>query len=519
MQDVIQLVETALLHALAGAYALALLALSLYGLNFLYLIAVAWRHRRVQAQPPDLIDCPMVTVQVPIYNERAVAERVIEAVCGLDWPRDRFEIQVLDDSTDETREIVAQAAARWRGAGVDVVHIHRAKRSGYKAGALSAALPTARGEYIAIFDADFVPPADFLRRAMRPLAADAHLAFVQARWGHLNREASLLTRLQSLSIDGHFLVEQFARNCGGYVMNFNGTAGVWRRCAIEDSGGWSAGTLTEDLDLSYRAALRGWSSRLLPDLIVPAELVADMAAYRRQQARWAQGSIECAVRLLPQVWRSALARRIKIESYFHLTGYFIQVLMLIMSIVYPLVVTTADRAPLLHAVYSAGWLFAPLALAPTLFFAYGQMALDRRRLWRRVPYLLCLTILGSGMVLNSARAIGRALRGHAAVFERTPKSGQVGPDPASLHRSYSLPFDSMILAEFGLCLFNLNTARLAWLAHSWGILLYAIVFAAGLAYTAGLSLWQGRSALVEEVRSFGSRLARGREKQIVRRIY
>lgn len=518
MQAVIQFIETVLLYALAGVYTLTLLALSLYGLNFLYLIAVAWRHRRDRVTAPILTEYPAVTVQIPIYNERAVAERIIEAACRLDWPRDRLEIQVLDDSTDETRDIVEQAAARWRAAGRDVVHIHRVKRAGYKAGALSAGLASAKGEYIAIFDADFVPPPDFLRRAMPPLMADTRLAFVQARWGHLNREASLLTMLQSLSIDGHFMVEQFARDCGGYVMNFNGTAGVWRRCAIEDSGGWSAGALTEDLDLSYRAALRGWGSCLLPDLVAPAELVADVAAYRRQQTRWAQGSIECAVRLLPQVWRSAVARRIKIEAFFHLTGYFIQVLMLIMSIVYPLVVAAADRAPLLHLVYSASWLFAPLALAPTLFFAYGQIALDRRNWWRRAPYLLCLTVLGSGMVLNSARAIVRALRGGSAVFERTPKSGQVGRSRAALNKSYSLPFDPIVLGEAALCAFNLNTARLAWYAESWGILLYALVFAAGLAYVAGLSLWQRREALLTEAQALRLRLARGWEKQIVRRI-
>jgi len=504
----IEVAETILIYAVAVVYGLTLIALSLYGINFFYLVVVAWRHRHDRPVAPALTEHPTVTLQVPIYNERYVAERAIDAACRLDWPRDRLEIQVLDDSTDGTRDVVAQVVARWQVDGMNIVHIHRARRSGYKAGALSEGLTSAKGEFIAIFDADFVPPPDFLGSAIPHLAADDRLGFVQARWGHLNRDASLLTMLQSLSIDGHFMVEQFARDRGGYVMNFNGTAGIWRRRAIEDAGGWSAGTLTEDLDLSYRAALRGWSSRLLPDLVAPAELVGEVSAYRRQQTRWARGSIECAARLLPQVWRSRLARRVKLQSFFHLTGYAIQVLMLIMSLVYPLVVTAADRIPLLTAIYSAGWVFAPIALAPTLFFAYAQVAIDRRRWWRRIPYLLCLTVLGSGMALNSARAIARGLCGRVAVFERTPKSGQVGRGRASSGRDYQLPFDAIVFGEIGLCLFNLNTARLAWAAQSWGILLYAVTFAVGLAYVAGLSLWQSRHPLT--FRPFVPKLLRGR---------
>jgi len=493
--------EAIVIYTTVGMYAFTLLALSLYGVNFLYLVAVAWRHRRDGADTPPLTSYPVVTVQIPIYNERYVAERVIAAACQLDWPRDRLEVQVLDDSTDGTRDIVSQAAARWQASGVNVVHVHRALRRGFKAGALGEGMKIAQGEFIAIFDADFVPPPDFLRRTVPHLVSDERLAFVQARWGHLNRDASLLTMLQSLSIDGHFMVEQLARSQGGYIMNFNGTAGVWRRRAVEDAGGWSFSTLTEDLDLSYRAALRGWQSRLLWDAVAPAELVGEISAYRRQQTRWAQGSIECAVRLLPRVWRSPLRSLVKIESFFHLSGYFIQTLMLTMSLIYPLVMAYVDRAPLLKVVYSAGWLLAPIALAPTLFFAYAQFAIDRCEWWRRIPYLLCLTVLGSGLVLNSTRAIARGVRGRLAAFERTPKSGQVGRASAQVGGDYALPLDWIVLAEIGLCLFNLNTARLAWHARNWGILLYAVIFALGLAYVAGLSIWQRRDALWGELRS------------------
>ncbi len=480
---------------LSVLYAITLSVLTAYGVNFFYLTWVAWRQRRVRREPPPLRDCPNVTVQVPIYNERYVAERSIDAVCRLAWPRDRLEIQILDDSTDITREIVAARVARWRLAGINVTQLCRSNRAGYKAGALSAGLTVARGEYVAIFDADFVPPPDFLRRAMPQLVGDARLGFVQARWGHLNREASLLTRLQALSIDGHFLVEQLARDRGGCLMNFNGTAGVWRRAAIDEAGGWSAGTLTEDLDLSYRAELRGWKAQLLPDLVVPAELVDNLNAYRKQQSRWAQGSIECAVRLLPQVRHSPLRLGVKLAAIFHLTGYAIQVVMLIASLTYPFVLSALEHSPELKSLYTVSWIFAPISLAPIVLFLSAQLALEQRRGWRQLPLLLGLTMLGSGMALNSARAVLRGLHGRAATFERTPKSGQTGRQREAREHEYALPFDSIVFFEVALGLFNLNTLRLAWLANNWGIVLYAACFVIGFAYVAGHSVWQARGVI------------------------
>ncbi len=480
-------------------YGAMLLILSAYGLNFFYLTWVAWKRRNTRIELGLLTEYPLVTVQVPIYDERYVAERIINAVCQLDWPPDRLEIQILDDSTDGTREIVAQLVARWRAAGLKIAQLHRANRAGYKAGALGAGLAVARGQFVAIFDADFVPPADFLKRALPYLLADRRAGFVQARWGHLNREASLLTRLQSLSIDGHFLVEQFARQRHGYLLNFNGTAGVWRRTAIEEAGGWSAGTLTEDLDLSYRAALRGWKACFAPELVVPAELVNDITAFRKQQSRWAQGSIECAARLAPQVLRSHLPCRIKLEAVFHLTGYLIQFLMLLASLTYPFVLASLEHSAALKALYLLSWIFAPISLAPTVLFSYAQIVLEPRHWWRRLPLLLGLTMLGSGMALNSTRAVMRGLRGRAAVFERTPKSGEVGRRRKTIGPDYSPPFDPIVFAEIALCLFNLNTLRLAWLAGNWGIWLYSLCFAAGLAYVAGLSLWQAREAVWEKL--------------------
>ena len=270
------------------------------------------------ADAPE-VALPHVTVQLPVYNERRVVERLIDAAAALDWPRERLEVQVLDDSSDETSALAAAAVARACAAGVDAVHLRRGSREGYKAGALAAGLAVARGEFIAIFDADFVPPPCTLRRLM-PRFADAGVGMVQARWGHLNRGRSLLTAAQATLLDAHFLLEHAVRAGRGLFFNFNGTAGIWRRTCIEDAGGWSHATLTEDLDLSYRAQLAGWRFAYAPDVVVPAELPSDMAAFKSQQRRWARGSIQTARRVLPGLWRRDLPLAVKLEAFFHLTA-------------------------------------------------------------------------------------------------------------------------------------------------------------------------------------------------------
>ena len=290
----------------AVIYLLVVAALFVYGINFYYLAWHAWKQRGDLWEKPGLEELhplPMVTVQLPIYNEWYVVERLIESSAALEYPRDLLEIQVLDDSTDETRSLIAETVARVRQKGINILHMQRSDRRGYKAGALAEGLKAARGEFIAIFDADFLPASDFLKKILPYFNGD-RIAFVQARWGHLNRRYSLLTFLQSLSIDAHFAVEQLARAGLGLWFNFNGTAGVWRKSAILDAGGWRAETLTEDLDLSYRAYLRGWSARYAGNVEVQAELPVSFTAYRCQQHRWARGSFECAVRYLPLIWRS-----------------------------------------------------------------------------------------------------------------------------------------------------------------------------------------------------------------------
>ena len=279
-------------------YYLVLSVLALYGMHRLVLLAIFfWTRRRNPERPPDPDLWPRVTVQLPIFNERYVATRLIDAVCALDYPRDRLEIQVLDDSTDDTRERVAACVERQRRLGFDIRHLHRTDRTGYKAGALAAGCAEARGDLLAIFDADFVPPTDFLLRTV-PYFADQEIGVVQARWEHVNRDYSLLTQAQAIFLDAHFRIEHQARNRGGNFFNFNGTAGLWRRQAIDDAGGWQHDTLTEDLDLSYRAQLAGWRFLFLPDVVAPAELPVDANAFKRQQFRWAKGSVQTARKLL-----------------------------------------------------------------------------------------------------------------------------------------------------------------------------------------------------------------------------
>ncbi len=479
----------ALLLPIALIYFLVSAILFTFGLNFLYLTWRAWREgRQVQPTPPPLAEWPHVTVQLPIYNEMYVAQRIIAAAVNLDYPADRLQIQVTDDSSDETREIVRREVARWQAQGVNISHVHRTDRSGYKAGALQAAMPEATGEFIAIFDADFVPPPDFLRRTL-PHFQDEKAAFVQARWGHLNRDYSWLTYLQSLAIDGHFMVEQFARSRAGFWFNFNGTAGVWRRAAMEDAGGWTADTLTEDLDLSYRAYLRGWHGRYLRDLVVPGEIPPSFSGFRKQQHRWARGSLECARKLAPQVWRAPIPFRQKFQATLHLTGYSVHLLLFILTLIYPLVALFTARYAHLSTLYGFAYLFALTSIAPTLFFLMGQQQLGRLR-WRQFPKILAVSVVGSGLMLNTVRAAWQIWRQPDGVFERTAKFGLEQKGQDWQRQKYQLRFDPIVVPELALGGYSLWTAWLAVNLESWGIVMYALLFGTGLIFAAGITIWQ-----------------------------
>jgi cellulose synthase/poly-beta-1,6-N-acetylglucosamine synthase-like glycosyltransferase len=301
-------------YVLCSAYFAVLLLLAMYGLHRSHLVLTCLRYRKrlreMSQDPAPLPDAelPQVTIQLPLYNEATVATRLLEHVARIDYPRERLEIQVLDDSTDETRSLLRTEVERLRDLGLDVVYLHRVDRVGYKAGALDAGLKVAKGDLIAIFDADFLPQPDFLRRIVPLFVADAKVGMVQARWGHLNRDHSLLTRTQALMLDGHHLVENRARSAAGWLFNFSGTGGMWRRQAIDTSGGWQHDTLTEDLDLSYRAQLAGWRFLYRENVVSPAELPEDVSAFRAQQFRWAKGTVQTARKLLfTKVLRSKLS--------------------------------------------------------------------------------------------------------------------------------------------------------------------------------------------------------------------
>jgi cellulose synthase/poly-beta-1,6-N-acetylglucosamine synthase-like glycosyltransferase len=402
------------LLALSVLYLICTLWLSVYGLNAYWLLWLYLKHRRPPEQPPPLSTVPAVTVQLPVYNERHVVGRAIDAVAALDWPRDRLQIQVLDDSTDETVALAKEWVDQYRRCGLDITHLHRRDRAGYKAGALNAALPHAAGEYVAIFDADFCPPPDFLQRIIPYLVADPGLAYVQARWGHLNDGYSLLTRAQSIALDGHFCIEHPARERAGLLSTFNGTGGVWRKESIEDTGGWDPAQLTEDVDLAYRAQLAGWCGMTAPHIVAPAELPAQVPAFRQQQSRWARGNTQCLLKLGWPLARARIPFPARLQGLVHLSSYMAHPLMLVVLLsTLPLIRSgLLDRWPL--GILSLG------TLGPPLLYALGQLELYddwRRRLWA-LPTLICL---GFGLALNSTAAILQTLLGSPGAFQRTPK--------------------------------------------------------------------------------------------------
>jgi cellulose synthase/poly-beta-1,6-N-acetylglucosamine synthase-like glycosyltransferase len=471
-------------------YLIVVSSLYVYGINFYYLSFMAIRQRRRIPPSPQLNGKPrpFVTVQLPIYNEMYVSRRLIESAAKMDYPRDRIEFQVLDDSVDETRQIVAEIVAELRSAGVDIHHIHRADREGFKAGALKNGMGLAKGEYLAIFDADFTPTEDFLDRTI-PHFEDPQIAFVQGRWGHLNANYSLLTYIQSLSIDAHFMVEQFSRYTGGYFFNFNGTAGIWRKSAIEDAGGWQPHTLTEDLDLSYRTFLKGWRAHYLRDLVIPAELPVTFSAFRRQQHRWARGSLENAAILMPKVWSSDLPLRVKLQSALHLTGYAVHLLMFVLSLIYPLVITLSMDYPGLVSLFGITLAFNLTALAPTMFFIVAQAELSRDW-WRKLPVILFVSVFGSGMMINTLRAAWQAITGKLNVFERTPKLGITHRGQPWRAFGYQLALDGIVFLEILFAALNLFTTYMAIQAGHFFIAFYAMMFAAGLLFTSFYSIGQ-----------------------------
>ncbi len=413
---------------LASLYAISIAVLTLYGGNLLWMSISHARRDTLRAgrvpdpdelpEPPD--SWPDVTVQLPLYNEPLVAQRLIDTCARLEYPRARFEIQVLDDSTDVTSERAAERVALWQRRGVDIIHVRRPHREGYKAGALQNGLRLSHGRFIAIFDADFLPPRDFLLRTI-PHFDGSRIGVVQARWGHLNQEASLLTRLQSIGLDAHFAVEQRVRGDEGWFLNFNGTAGVWRRSCIEDAGGWQGDTIAEDFDLSYRAQLRGWKIRYLDDVEVPAELPATMSALRSQQFRWAKGSVETARKLLHPLMTSDSPWQVRLQGGIHLTAHFVFPFILLAALLHPLLLLSkyAGNGPgtLFFGVMSLGLIgFTGFALAQV----FAQRNLYPR--WARRLLMFPVFMAGTiGLSLHESVAVVEAVAGKRSAFIRTPK--------------------------------------------------------------------------------------------------
>ena len=467
-------------------YYLVLGILAFYGLHRLALVAVYLRtRRRVPPRPADPPEWPVVTVQLPLYNEMYVAQRLIEAVCRLDYPRDRLEIQVLDDSTDETTAIVARVVEEQRRLGLDIHHLHRTDRRGFKAGALAAGLEKARGGLIAIFDADFVPQPDFLRQAV-PYFSDPGLGMVQGSWAHINRGYSLLTRAQAILLDGHFLIEHTARHRGGCFFNFNGTAGVWRREAILSPGGWQHDTLTEDLDLSYRAQLAGWRFLYLPELAVPSELPVDVNGFKGQQYRWTKGSIQTGRKLLWRILRAPLPWRVKFEAFVHLTNNASYVLMAVLALlIFPAMLIRRGTSWQYMLVIDLP-LFLAATVSVLVFYSVSQSAAGEGG--RALRYLPAVMGLGIGLSINNARAVLSGLFQRGGTFHRTPKYRIERQGEDWLRKRYRSRRNVSLGIELALALYFLFCFGYAVVHEMWASLPFLFLFVQGYTYMTVLAL-------------------------------
>src|SRR5215471_15193344 len=473
-------------------YFFVLSILAIYGWHRYYLVYLYMKNRdkapgRLPG-PPPLATLPRVTIQLPIYNEMYVADRLIDRVCEIDYPRELLDIQVLDDSTDETREIAELAVRRHAARGFDIQYLHRVDRKGYKAGALEAGLKAAKADFIAIFDADFIPPRDFLRRTL-PHFADAGVGMVQARWGHINQDYSLLTKIQSILLDAHFVLEHGGRNRSGLFFNFNGTAGIWRREAITDAGSWQHDTLTEDLDLSYRAQLRGWKFVFVPGLVAPAEVPVEMNAFKSQQHRWAKGSIQTCRKLLPQILRAPVPLGVKAEAFFHLSANFNYPLMCVLSVL---------MAPSMIIRYNMGWyemliIDVPLFFAATFSVANFYMVCQRELHddWiTRAKYLPFLMSIGIGLTVNNTKAVFEALFNKQTEFARTPKYRIEASADEWIVKKYRQSELVQPLIELALGLYFTATVFYALANGIYGTVPFLVLFQIGFLYTGLLSIIQ-----------------------------
>jgi cellulose synthase/poly-beta-1,6-N-acetylglucosamine synthase-like glycosyltransferase len=474
-------------------YFAVMIVLALYGVHRYTMCYLYFKYRKnYNPNPPRHFDeLPMVTVQLPIFNEQFVIDRLIEAVCAMEYPAEKLEIQVLDDSTDETQAVAAGIVDRYAALGHPIVYIHRTNRHGYKAGALDAGLKVAKGEYVAIFDADFVPPTDWLMKVIHHFA-EPEIGMVQTRWTHLNRNYSMLTQIEAILLDGHFVLEHGARVRTGDFFNFNGTAGMWRIQAITDGGGWQHDTLTEDTDLSYRSQLAGWKFKYLPEVECPSELPIEMTAFKTQQARWAKGLIQTSIKVLPLMFKSDVPRRIKVEAVYHLTANLSYPLMVLMS---------AALVPAMICRFYQGWfqmllidfpLFAASTFSIAVFYLMSERELFPKTWMKTFLYLPFLMALGIGLTVTNTKAVVEALLGMKSPFVRTPKyrvarKGEKSQAAKYRKRLVLAPWIELLLGcyFFGAILYTFSN-------HNYFTAPFLILFVIGYWYTGLMSLLQGR---------------------------
>ena len=475
-------------------YFFVMIILAAYGIHRYALVYNYYKNRKhVAGPPPEIAAWPKVTVQLPIYNERYVIERLVEAVSQFDYPHELLEIQVLDDSTDQTQQIARDCVDRYRALGLPISYIHRDNREGFKAGALQEGLKSAAGEFVAIFDADFIPPADFLRRTV-PYFADEKLAMVQTRWSYINRNYSALTEVEAILLDGHFVIEHSARFRSGLFFNFNGTAGIWRRTSIDDAGGWQHDTLTEDTDLSYRAQLRGWHFLYLPNIECPSELPVEMNAFKSQQARWAKGLMQTAKKILPRVLRSNEPAAVKAEAFFHLTANISYPLMVVMSII---------LLPAMIVRFYQGWfqvlvIDLPLFLASTCSISSFYLAAERAvypKTWKRTfLYLPFVMAVGIGLSVRNAWGVLEAIFNVKSEFVRTPKyrveAGAHGSSSDWAKKTYRKSAGLMPFAEVALGIYFLLAVVYALQNENYATVPFLFLFVWGYLYTGIMSLAQ-----------------------------
>lgn len=473
-----------------GIYFSFFLFLSIFGLHRFYVAYLYFKTKKNMPEPQSHFEeLPHVTVQLPIFNEKYVIERLIDAVAAIEYPRNKLEIQILDDSTDETIEVTRDIVNNYREKGVDIVHVIRDNRIGFKAGALENGLKTCKGEFIAIFDSDFIPSPDFLMKTVHHFT-DPKIGLVQARWEHINRSYSMLTQAQAILLDGHFIFEHGARNRSGRFFNFNGTAGIWRRNCIVESGGWHYDTLTEDLDLSYRAQLKGWKFVFLPWLTAPAELPVEINSFKTQQHRWAKGSIQTAFKLIPAIMKSSQPLKVKIEAGFHLLSNFAYLIILLVSLMMPASIIVRGIA---------GW--KPTAAINIIVFVLTSLSVGSfyvlsykeatGKLLNGILYLPFIFSFGLGLCVNNSSAVIQAITGKYTPFDRTPKFNISNTKDLSwAKKSYGGTRNRLAFFELALALYFTTAIIVAINREVYHAIPFLLLFQVGFVYVSAQSFLQ-----------------------------